>query len=130
MSTAVRRRRARRELRQAAIDLLTVVADYGHDDAAGSASAFDAGKAYFGSWAQEHRYQSQQGYTLRALENSLDLLTGLNGKGREQAVKAVTAVVAHDSRVTAAETSLIRTVCASLDVPLPPFVASLQGQSE
>jgi hypothetical protein len=124
------RRTAKRELRQAAIDLLTVVADYGHDDAAGSASAFDAGKAYFGPWAQEHRYRSQDRNTLRALEHSLDLLTGLNGKGREQAVKAVTAVVAHDSRVTAAETSLIRTICASLDIPLPPFVATLHGQSE
>jgi hypothetical protein len=120
------RRRARGELRKAAIDLLTVVADYGHGDTAGSANAFDAGKAYFGQWAQEHHYQSKERYTLRALENSLDLLTALDGKGRQLVLKAVTAVVVHDSRVTAAETSLIRTVCASLDVPLPPLVAGLR----
>ena len=124
------RRKARRELRQAAIDLLTVVADYGHGDSADSASAFEAGKAYFGQWAQEHPYQSKERYTLRALENSLDLLTAQDGKGRQLILKAVTAVVAHDSRVTSAESSLIRTVCASLGVPLPPLVASLRSKSE
>ncbi len=124
------RRKARRELRRAAIDLLTVVADYGHDDAAGSENAFDAGKAYFGNWAKEHTYQSKERYTLRALERSLDLLTTLTGKGRQLILKAVTAVVVHDGRVTAAETGLIRTVCASLDVPLPPLVASLRDKSE
>ncbi len=107
-----------------------MVADYGHDDAAGSESAFDAGKAYFGNWAKEHTYQSKERYTLRALERSLDLLTTLNGKGRQLILKAVTAVVVHDGRVTAAETGLIRTVCASLDVPLPPLVASLRDKSE
>jgi Zn-dependent protease with chaperone function len=124
------RRSARHELRQAAIDLLTVVADYGHDDNAASMGAFDAGKAYFGKWAQQHAYQSKDRYTLRALEHSLDLLTALNGEGRQLILKAVTAVVVHDGRVTAAETGLIRAVCASLDVPLPPLVASLRDKSE
>jgi Zn-dependent protease with chaperone function len=116
------RRKARRELRQAATDLLTVVADYGHEDAAESEKAFDAGRAYFGKWARAHSYQSREHYTLRALERSLDLLATLNGKGRQLVLKAVTAVALHDQRVTAAETGLIRTICASLDVPLPPLV--------
>jgi hypothetical protein len=116
------RRKARRELRQAAIDLLTVVADYGHEDAAESEKAFDAGRAYFGKWALAHSYQSREHYTLRALERSLDLLATLNGKGRQLILKAVTAIALHDQRVTAAETGLIRTICASLDVPLPPLV--------
>jgi Zn-dependent protease with chaperone function len=120
------RRKARHELRQAAIDLLTVVADYGHDDAASSEDAFNAGKAYFGKWAQKYSYQSKQHYTLRALERSLDLLTALNGKGRQLILKAVTTVVVHDGNVTANETGLIRAICASLDVPLPPLIASLR----
>ena len=107
-----------------------MVADYGHDDNAASMGAFDAGKAYFGKWAQQHAYQSKDRYTLRALEHSLDLLTALNGEGRQLILKAVTAVVVHDGRVTAAETGLIRAVCASLDVPLPPLVASLRDKSE
>lgn len=124
------RRRARRELRQAAIDLLTVVADYGHEDKGSREKAFDAGKAYFGKWARDHTFESKERYTLRALERSLDLLNALNGKGRQLILKAVTAVVVHDNRVTAAETGLIRTVCASLDVPLPPLVAALRNKSE
>ena len=43
---------------------------------------------------------------------------------------SVTAVAVYDNRVTAAETGLIRTVCASLDVPLPPLVAGLRAESE
>ena len=124
------RREARREMRQAVIDLLTVVADYGHRDAASSERAFEAGKAYLGKWAREHDYQSKERYTLRALERSLDLLTALNGKGRHLVLKAVTAVAVHDSRVTSAETELIRTVCASLDVPLPPLIAKRRSESE
>ena len=124
------RRKPRREVRQAAIDLLTVVADYGHKDGASSGRAFDAGKAYFGKWAQEHSFESKEQYTLRALEHSLDLLDTLNGKGRQLILKAVTAVAVHDNRVTTAETALIRTICASLDVPLPPLLASRRNNSE
>jgi len=124
------RHEARRELRQAVIDLLTVVADYGHRDAASSERAFEAGKSYLGKWAREHDYQSKERYTLRALEHSLDLLTALNGKGRQLVLKAVTAVAVHDNRVTSAETELIRTVCASLDVPLPPLIARRRSESE
>jgi Zn-dependent protease with chaperone function len=124
------RRKARGELRQAAIDLLTVVADYGHEDATASEAAFEAGKAYFGKWAREHSYRSKERYTLRALEHSLDLLATLNGKGRELILKAATAVAVHDQRLTAAETGLIRTICASLDVPLPPLVLARRKNSE
>ena len=60
------------------------------------------------------------------LDHSLDLLLGLNGKGRQALVRAVTAVAAHDGRINTAEIELIRTVCASLDVPLPPMPAPLQ----
>ena len=124
------RREARRELRRAVIDLLTVVADYGHGDAASSERAFEAGKAYLGKWADEHKYESKERYTLRALERSLDLLTALNGKARRLVLKAVTAVAVHDNRVTMAETELLRTVCASLDVPLPPLIAGRRDESE
>jgi Zn-dependent protease with chaperone function len=124
------RHKARRELRQAAIDLLTVVADYGNRDAASREPAFEAGKAGFGKWAEAYRFESKERYTLRALERSLDLLTALNGKGRRVIVRAVTAVAVHDNRVTTAETELIRTVCASLDVPLPPLLTGRQDGSE
>jgi Zn-dependent protease with chaperone function len=121
------RRAARRDLRQAAIDLLAVLADYGHDDDAASESAFEAGKNQFGKWAANHTYGSKVQYSLPALDRSLDLLLSLNGKGRQALVRAVATVAAHDERITTAEAELIRTICASLDVPLPPMLAPLQS---
>jgi Zn-dependent protease with chaperone function len=120
------RRTSRRDLREAAIDLLAVLADYGHDDDDARRDAFDAGKALFGKWAEKHTYSSKERYSLPTLEHSLDLLLSLNGKGRQALVRAVTTVAAHDARVTTAETELIRTICASLDVPLPPLLAPQQ----
>ena len=106
------------------------MADYGHRDAASSEQAFEAGKAYFGKWAAEHAFASRERYTLRALDHSLDVLAALNGKGRRLVVRAVTAVAVHDNRVTTAETELIRTICASLDVPLPPSITGHRDESE
>jgi Zn-dependent protease with chaperone function len=122
------RRASRRDLREAAINLLTVLADHGHDDDDARRNAFDAGKALFGKWAEKHTYSSKEQYSLPTLDHSLDLLLSLNGKGRQALVRAVTTVAAHDERVTTGEAELIRTICASLDVPLPPMLAPLQPQ--
>lgn len=116
------RRMARRDLRQAAIDLLAVLADYGHDDDARSELAFEAGKARFGKWAGDHTYSSREHYSLATLDRSLDVLAALNGKGRRAMLEAITTVAVHDGDVTIAEAELIRTICASLDVPLPPLL--------
>jgi hypothetical protein len=45
-------------------------------------------------------------------------------------VRAVSAVTVQDNRVTTAEIELIRTVCASLDVPLPLLLAGQRDESE
>jgi len=115
-------RAARRDLRQAAIDLLAVLADYGHDDDARSELAFEAGKARFGKWSGDHTYSSREHYSLATLDRSLDILAALNSKGRRAMLEAITTVAIHDGDVTIAEAELIRTICASLDVPLPPLL--------
>ena len=119
------RRVSRGELRQAAVDLLAVLAEHGHDDPADAERAFDAGKALFGKWAKEHTYGTKERYSVPVLEHSLDLLARLNNKGRVTMLKAVTTVAAHDDQVTVAEAELIRTVCAALDVPLPPLLTAI-----
>ena len=70
------RRASRRELREAAIGLLTVIADYGHEREARARQAFDAGKAIFGKWAQKHTYESRGTASLPTLDHSLDLPDG------------------------------------------------------
>lgn len=118
------RRVGRRDLRRAAIDLLAVLADYGHEDDARSEQAFNAGKAKFGKWANNHTYGSKEHYSLATLDHSLDLLVALNGKGRRAMLEAVTTVAVHDNEVTIAEAELIRAICASLNVPLPPVLTN------
>ena len=39
-------------------------------------------------------------------------------------VKAITAVIAADGKLTNVEADVMRAVCASLDVPLPPILTS------
>ncbi len=121
------RRRARRasrsEMRSAALDLLRILADYGHeDDEAGRRAAYAAGIATLGDWAQDSRYGSERDYTVSVLDHSLDVLLGLNSKGKESLLRAISATAAFDGKLAVTEAELIRAVCATLDYPLPPIL--------
>ena len=120
-----KRRSARvpkRELRQAAVDLLAVVADQGNTDAEQSRQAFKAGARLLGDWAVDVEIDAKPEYTVRILDHSLDLLLNLNGKGRRKLLRAVSEVADHDNHLTIAEAELIRVICATLDCPLPPIL--------
>ena len=112
----------RRDLQAAATDLLRVLADYGHDSDEKSAAAFDAGIRALGSWAHDAEYASDREFGVAKLNNSLDVLLGLNSKGQESLLRAVSATAAHDGKLSVAEAELIRVVCATLNYPLPPIL--------
>lgn len=118
--TGVRSRR--RDLRTATIRLLRILADYGHDSAAEREAAFKSGIATLGSWAHAAKYESDRKTTISLLNSSLDTLLGLNSKGQESLLRAVSATAAHDGTLSVAEAELIRAVCATLDYPLPPIL--------
>ena len=124
--SAVRSRR--KDLRTAAIDLLRVLADYGHDSDAASAEAFASGIATLGNWAQGFEYTSDREYTVAILDRSLDRLLGLNPKGKESLLRAISTTAAHDSKLAIAEAELIRAVCATLNYPLPPILVHRQAE--
>ncbi len=117
---AIRARRG--ELRSAAINLLRVLANYGHESREQSKAAFQAGRATLGQWAEAYDYQTDHGYTVAVLDQSLDVLLGLKSKGKETLLKAISATVAHDGMLAIREAALIRAVCATLDYPLPPIL--------
>ena len=119
-------RARRKDLRAAAIDLIRVLADYGHDTDEDSAEAFASGIAELGNWARDHAYKSDRDYTVPVLDRSLDILLGLNSKGKESLLRAISATAAHDGRLAVAEAELIRAVCATLDYPLPPILVHRQ----
>lgn len=118
--TAVRA--GKRELRDAAVDLLRVLASYGHDSHTGSEAAFRAGRSALGKWAQDHDYESDEHYTVAVLDRSLDLLLGLNARGKQSLLRAISLTAGHDGRLSIGEAELIRAVCATLDYPLPPIL--------
>ena len=119
-------RAPKRELRQAAVNLLAIVADHGHEDVSTKQEAFDAGAAMLGKWASDVKIEPQPEYTVDILAHSLDVLMKLNGKGRRKLLRAIVEVADHDNRLTIAEAELIRVVCATLDCPLPPVLIDKQ----
>lgn len=119
--SAVRSRK--KALQPAAVNLLRVLAHYGHETDHSSEEAFRAGLATLGKWAQKHSYQSdEQSNTVAVLDQSLDVLLGLNSKGKESLLRAISATAGHDGELSIGEAELIRAVCATLDYPLPPIL--------
>ena len=117
---AVRSRRS--DLRSSTVGLLGVLADYGHDDEAQKRAAYDAGISTLGDWAKQFEYSSDRNYTVPTLNHGLDVLLGLNSKGKESLLRAISTTAAYDGRLSVTEAELIRAVCATLDCPLPPIL--------
>ena len=111
--------------RQAAVDLLRIVADHGTDDAHAADKAYRAGLRVFGQWASGEDGQADRDNVVARLDEALDILAKINGAGRQSLVEAVTRTVAHDGRLVLREAELLRAICASLDCPLPPILPAL-----
>ena len=116
----VRARRA--ELRSSVIGLLRVLADYGHDDEDQQRAAFKAGVNSLGEWAKNHEYSFDRNYSIAVLDHGLDVLLGLNSKGKESLLRAISATAGYDGKLSVTEAELIRAICATLDFPLPPIL--------
>ena len=116
------RRSRRQDLQSAATELLRILADHGHDSDQGRIAAFAAGIATLGPWAHGAKYESDRECSVARLNRSLDVLLGLNSKGQESLLRAVSATAAHDGQISVAEAELIRAVCATLNYPLPPIL--------
>ncbi len=116
------RRSRRQDLQSAATELLRILADHGHDSDQERIAAFAAGIATLGPWAHGAKYESDRECSVAKLNNSLDVLLGLNSKGQESLLRAVSATAAHDGQISVAEAELIRAVCATLNYPLPPIL--------
>lgn len=116
------RRSRRQDLQSAATELLRILADHGHDSDQERSAAFEAGIATLGPWAHGAKYESGRECSVARLNSSLDVLLGLNSKGQESLLRAVSATAAHDGQISVAEAELIRAVCATLNYPLPPIL--------
>ncbi len=115
-------RASRKEIRESAVGLLRVLADYGNDDDETRRAAFKAGLDTLGKWAEAFEFASDRDLTVTVLDRGLEVLRGLSGKGKESLLRAISATASHDGRLAVREAELIRAVCATLDYPLPPIL--------
>jgi Zn-dependent protease with chaperone function/uncharacterized tellurite resistance protein B-like protein len=128
-ATSRRRRAPKREVRAAALNLLRLLAAYGHSDPAEREQAFAAGIKEMPPWAEGARYEASPELSIELLNHSLDLLATLNEAGRGTVIRAVSAIASHDGEITSREAALIRAACATLELPLPPILVKNDGPS-
>lgn len=114
---------SKKAARQAAVNLIRLVADQGHDSPAERARAFETGVALFGGWADDQHQSREDMSTIAVLERSLNALRQMNSAGRQSFIRAVTKTIAYDDKLTLPEAELLRTICAALDCPMPPLLA-------
>ncbi len=101
--------------------LLCVVAQYGNEgDRIGAQRAYLAGiqrvlpRAHLPYLARETGVQ--------ALDGVWAPLDALDPLARQALVEGIAATIAHDNRITVAESELLRTICGVLHCPLPPML--------
>jgi len=102
-------------------DVLTILASQGRPDRTGAQEALQAGLQCAG--LEYHEGNSDlpvtDGWPDR-LDRALDKLDRLTGEGKQVLLRAMLATVSHDGTIAAAEMELLRVICASLHMPLPP----------
>lgn len=104
-------------------DLLAILAEHGHDDAAGARRGYAAG-------LHEVLPDAAIAYApppdwVSALDRALPQLDRLAPAGKELVVRAMTRAIGSDGKVSVAEAELLRTVCAALHCPLPPLLQTV-----
>jgi Zn-dependent protease with chaperone function len=114
------RRLGSAQLTQAAVTLLAVLAQAGHDSPADAQRAYLAGLARLYPRLNSPYSPPRDRYA--ALDEVWPKLDELEPMGKELLIEGLVAAISHDGRVSVAESELLRTVCASLHCPLPPML--------
>jgi hypothetical protein len=117
-----RRPHSRTARRHAAATLLSILADVGHSDTDAGAQAFRAGAArLLPNEPLPYQPGRLAGTGITALEEVWPVLDGLKARDKALLVESIVAVIGHDHVMSVEEVELLRTVCAILHCPLPPF---------
>ena len=108
------------------IAVLTVVAHTGH------AHPTDANRAYIAGLARVfpriNAPYAPPVDAIAALEAAWPALEMLQPTGKELLIEALVAAISHDQQVAVAEAELLRTICASLQCPLPPMLETMDSR--
>lgn len=120
--TKTEQRASRAEVRTAATQLLSLLADRGHEGDAAKRAAFDAGIREFGAWSKHAEFTPLDTGAVSAFDRCLDALEQMGSAATQTLLKAVTATIMHDGQVSIAEAEMIRATCVTLGCPLPPIL--------
>ena len=118
-----RRSTSRAAVRTAAIQVLSLLADRGHESPDEKTQAFKAGLSVFGDWSASTDFAPHSSDAIAVFERSLDVLQRMNSAATQSFLEAVNITVSHDGKVSLHEAEMIRAICASLDCPLPPILS-------
>jgi len=124
-ATRQRKRRpaSRSAVRAAATQVLSLLADRGHESLDEKRAAFKAGLAVFGDWSDEVEFTQQSIEAVALFDQSLDVLERMNSAAIQSLLEAINITAKHDGQVSTREAEMIRATCASLNCPLPPLLA-------
>jgi Zn-dependent protease with chaperone function len=104
-----------------AVALMAVLAQAGHEgDLPAAQRAFQAGLGRV--FPRLHAPYAPPADPHAALDAAWPVLERVEPRGKELLLEGLVAAVSHDGRVSVAEAELLRVVCASLQVPLPPML--------
>jgi Zn-dependent protease with chaperone function len=116
---------SKKETRKAALQLVRIVAEKGHEEPRQREPAWRAGAAELGRWASDTGADAVAGSASVAdIDRALDVLRRVDSGSRERLIQALSTAIGHDKRMTVIEAELMRAICASLGCPLPPLLAN------
>lgn len=111
------------KLKPECVTLLSCLARNGQNEEAQIQQAFEAGWGRLG-FPKDSLLLMDKECNFEALSKALDPLALTVPLRRRQLLEACVACIAADKKVTAEEAALVRAIAATLDCPLPPFVAT------
>jgi len=121
----MRRPASRSAVRTAAVQVLSLLAERGHESADEKRQSFEAGLAVFGDWSESTQFTPIAADAVALFDQSLDVLQRMNSAATQSFLEAVNITASHDGKVSLQEAEMIRAICASLDYPLPPMLSDL-----
>ncbi len=104
--------------------LLSALAHFGTTDPHAAGRAFEQGAAQLTPEPVALELLPAELCALPAVAAALRKLTLVAPRLKERLVRAASAAIAADQRVTLQEAELLRAVCEALECPLPPFVGA------
>jgi Zn-dependent protease with chaperone function len=113
---------SRQAVRKAATQVLSLLADRGHDTKAEKEQAFKAGLSVFGEWSEQTTFDASSVDAVAVFEGSLDVLQRINSAATMSLLEAINTTAGHDGKISIREAEMIRAICSSLDCPLPPIL--------